>query len=93
MVPSAVGCNLNIARPEASDEDRRKIMGYLYDLPGQVVVDPDTREEWTVDSACDDYVEISRTRKVVNDQVKYWKIKEETSSCECTCCCCRNNKK
>jgi len=63
-------------------------MSYLYDLPGQVVIDPDTREEWIVDAAGDDYVELVRKKTLSNDQVKYWKIKEETSSCGCTHCCC-----
>ena len=61
-------------------------MSYLYDLPGQVVIDPDTKEEWIVDAAGDDYVELVRKKTLSNDQVKYWKIKEETWKCKCCCC-------
>ena len=62
-------------------------MNYLYDLPGQVVIDPDSKDEWLVDSAGDGYVELVKKRTVQNDAVKYWKIKEERT-CNCTCCCC-----
>jgi len=65
-------------------------MSYLYDLPGQVVIDPDTKEEWLVDAAGDDYVDLIKQRTVQNDAMKYWKIKKET--CKCKCCCCREKK-
>ena len=67
-------------------------MSYLYDLPGQVVIDPDTKEEWLVDAAGDDYVDLVKKRTVQNDAIKYWKIKEERI-CNCTFCCCRPVKK
>jgi hypothetical protein len=61
-------------------------MTYLYNLPGQVVIDPDTKDEWLVDSVGDGYVCLVKRRTVQNNAMKLWKVKKE-KVCNCTCCC------
>jgi len=63
-------------------------MSYLWNLPGQIVVDPNTKEEWEVEAAGDSFVRLIKRRTIHNDQAKYWKIKEE-ETCNCKCCCCK----